>query len=103
MTRFHFDEVKKMAARTKRVRLDEGWREKIKAAMVINKLQDHVEGKIEMTPTQITAAKILLAKVLPDLKQTELMGTGPDGEIETISRIERVIVRVGDKIPDVGE
>ena len=43
-------------------------RDKIKAGMVINKLLAHVKGEIEMTSTQVQAARILLSKILPDLK-----------------------------------
>lgn len=49
-------------------------REKIAASMLANRLQDHVAGKVDMTATQVQAAKILLAKVVPDLKQVEHTG-----------------------------
>ncbi len=43
-------------------------REKIRASMLINRLQDHVLGKCDMTPTQVRAALLVLRKILPDLK-----------------------------------
>ena len=47
-------------------------REWIKAGKIMTKLNNHILGEEKMTSTQITAAKILLAKVVPDLKQSEV-------------------------------
>jgi hypothetical protein len=55
-----------MAARKTRT-LTEGWKQKIQTSMLINRLQDHVNGKIEMVPSQVTAALGLLKKTAPDL------------------------------------
>ncbi len=52
-------------------------REKIKASQIINSLQNHVFGKKEMLPSQVTAGLGLLKKIVPDLASTEL--TGKDG------------------------
>lgn len=65
-----------MGARTKRLRLDERWREKIRTSMLINRLERHVEGKVELSPSQVTAALGLLKKTAPDLQATELTGEG---------------------------
>jgi hypothetical protein len=70
-----------MAARRNKVELTEAWREKIRASMLINRLQNHVSGRIEMSPTQLRAAEILLKKRLPDLTSSELTGPG-GGPIE---------------------
>jgi len=40
--------------------------------MIVGRLQKCVAGQIDMTPTQIAAARILLNKVLPDLKALEV-------------------------------
>jgi len=61
-----------MAARKLRKYHDEQTRAKIQAAQLINRLQDCVFGKVEMTSAQVTAALHLLKKVLPDLKQVEI-------------------------------
>jgi len=45
--------------------------------MLLNRLQDHAFGEVEMTPTQIQAAQICLKKSMPDLAAME--HTGPDG------------------------
>lgn len=66
-----------MAARTRRVKLDENWREKIRISMLLTRLEKHALGDVEMSPTQIKATEILLRKSLPDLSTTE--HTGPGG------------------------
>ena len=54
--------------------------------MIINRLHDHVGGSLELSATQIAAAKILLSKTLPDLSSVEL--TGADGgPVQTIINI----------------
>ena len=60
-----------MAARKFAIRQDDQTRAKIQAAQIINRLQGCVMGEIELTPVQVSAAKILLGKILPDLQSTE--------------------------------
>lgn len=55
---------------------DERTRAKIKTSQLINRLMAHANGVVEMTPTQVRAAEILLKKTLPDLSNTELSGPG---------------------------
>lgn len=50
-----------MAARL-RAHHQEDVRRKIQAAKLINLLQEHTEGKRDMSPTQVQSAKILLDK-----------------------------------------
>lgn len=45
--------------------------------MLINRLQDHVEGKVDLGPSQVTAALGLLKKTAPDLTSATL--SGPEG------------------------
>lgn len=42
-------------------------RQKIRTSMLINRLQGHVLGRIEMSKTQVQAAGMLLRKTLPDM------------------------------------
>ena len=56
-----------MAARTRALKLNDRWREKIQITQILNRLNACMRGEIEMTPVQIQAAKILLSKVAPDL------------------------------------
>lgn len=46
-------------------------RDKIKNSNILNALVEHVEGKREMSATQVSAGLGLLRKVLPDLSQVE--------------------------------
>ena len=55
-----------MAARKTRT-LTQTWKDKIQTTMLIKRLQDHGEGKVDLLPTQVRAIEILLKKVTPDL------------------------------------
>ena len=55
--------------------MPEEHRAKIANSQILKRLIDHVEGKIEMTPTQITAGLGLLRKCMPDLSASELNAT----------------------------
>ena len=61
-----------MAARTKKIRHDEETRAKIQASQLINRLTDHILGRIEMPASAVTAALGLLKKVMPDLSSAEI-------------------------------
>jgi hypothetical protein len=63
-----------MPARVHKIRHDAETRAKIQAAMIINRLQDCVAGKIELDSNQVSCARILLSKTLPDLSQTTIEG-----------------------------
>jgi len=79
-----------MAARknrgTKDTPMQEDWKKKIQATNIINRLNDCVEGKIELTSTQIKAADIILKKIVPDLARSEI--SGPNGGPIEITRPE---------------
>jgi hypothetical protein len=60
-----------VAARNRKIRHDEETRHKIQASQLINRLQDHVLGKVYLSPTQVRSAEILLRKTIPDLSATE--------------------------------
>jgi hypothetical protein len=47
-------------------------RDKFRNTMLIHRLQDHVLGKCDMTPSQIRAAQLVLRKALPDLKPVKV-------------------------------
>ena len=49
-------------------------KERIKAALLVNKLQEHVLDGKELSATQIRAAEILLRKVVPDQAATHHSG-----------------------------
>lgn len=75
-----------MAARTKKIRHDEETRAKIKAAQIINRLYGHVMGTVELDAAQVSSAKTLLGKVLPDMKPVDGDGNATD-KIELHIRI----------------
>lgn len=49
-------------------------REKIKTTQLINRLQNHALGEIEMSSTQVRAVEVLLRKSVPDLANLTLQG-----------------------------
>lgn len=69
-----------MAARIRKQHQDEV-RSKIQASQLVNRLHKVAMGDVDADPTQVSAAKALLNKVLPDLKAVEVGGSGEDGEI----------------------
>jgi hypothetical protein len=62
-----------MAARTRVTFHNEETRRRIQTTMLVNRLQDHVRGKVKMSPTQVTAALGLLKKTIPDLAAVQLV------------------------------
>lgn len=78
-----------MAARLRAKHQDEV-RTKIQTSQLINRLQEHALGDVELTPTRIKAIEVLLKKTLPDLSATEITGD-PESPLE--SRIEVVLVK----------
>jgi hypothetical protein len=53
-------------------RHSEDTRQKIKTAWLIHRLQMHVAGKFDLSPTQVRAIDILLKKVMPDLVSADI-------------------------------
>ncbi len=91
-----------MAARQKPlhpIRIEE-MRQKIRATLLINRLEDHALGKITdenydesgMTDSQVRAALGLLGKVLPNVSETKTELTGPQGGPVQFQNFERVII-----------
>lgn len=60
-----------MAARKFAIRQDDQTRAKIQAAQIINRLHKCIMGELELSSQQVSAAKILLGKVIPDLSAVE--------------------------------
>lgn len=67
-----------MAARKNLMHSDKT-RERIKASMLLNRLEKFVEGKVELNAAQVSAALGLLKKVVPDLQAVSLDGPGENG------------------------
>lgn len=84
-----------MAKRNKR-ELDELTKKKIQASQLINRLTDHALADVSiMDASQVNAAKILLNKIIPDLKAVEHSGDA-EKPITHVHTIERRIVRPSD-------
>lgn len=72
--------------------MSDAHRVKIQNSNILNALIEHVEGKREMSSSQVTAGVALMKKVLPDMTYNENMHSGNE-DTPLVHRIERVIVR----------
>lgn len=70
-----------MAARTGKITLSDTWKERIRVGVIMQRLEAHVMGSkdendklVELSSTQIAAAKLLLSKVVPDLASVQHQG-----------------------------
>lgn len=63
-----------MAAR-KNTKHSDNTKGEIKASQLLNRLFSHANGECEMTQTQVTAAKVFIAKFKADLRAIEHSGT----------------------------
>ena len=52
----------------------EACRAKIRTSHLIRRLQRHIDGKLDLSPTQVRGIEILLSKTLASLSATELTG-----------------------------
>src|SRR5690242_13077471 len=68
-------------------RMSEEHRVKIQNSNILNALIEHIEGKREMSATQVSAGLGLLRKVLPDLSQAD----------NTTEVVHRYVARVPEK------
>jgi len=60
--------------------MSEEHRVKIQNSNILNALVEHVEGRRDMSTTQVTAGIALLKKVLPDISSVQVTGPGENGE-----------------------
>lgn len=70
-------------------------RERIKTSVIANRLMKHVLGQLELSPTQVRAAEILLRKCLPDLSAVEHSGETTHRSISELSRAELLVIAAG--------
>ena len=77
------------AAKRLRHRHQDEVREKIKVSNIIDRLEKHIDGLIELTATQVASARILLDKSLPSVNAVELSGD-PDNPVEHKAIVEYV-------------
>lgn len=65
-----------MAARKMRITHQEDVRKKIQCSSLINRLMSHIEGTVQLAPTQVRSIEILLNKSLPNLSDLRVDMTG---------------------------
>lgn len=63
-----------MAARVNKRLHDEQTKRRIQASQLLNRLILHANNKVDISATQIIAAKIMIGKSIPDLKSIEYSG-----------------------------
>jgi hypothetical protein len=67
------------------------WRCKSKIGNLMSRLEKHGQGEVEMTTSQIQAARLYLDKTLPSLAATTISGD-PEKPLKVDSKIEIVHV-----------
>lgn len=67
-------------------------RTKIANSKILKHLIEHVEGKREMTSTQVTAGLGLLKKVMPDITENTIKGD-EENPLQVVTKIEIVAVK----------
>lgn len=61
-------------------------RAKIRAGMILNRLNNHILGKVEMSATQLRAAEVLLRKVLADKSEQKIDATIRTGPLLSVAQ-----------------
>lgn len=89
-----------MPARVNKIRHDDETRAKIKAAQIINRLQGCVMGEVSLDAQQVSAAKTLLNKVLPDLSAVSVDGEMKHSVDDSITGLLERIAANGKRIHD---
>ena len=74
-----------MAARINKTTHDEKTKRLIQASQLLNRLISHANGEVELTASQVNAAKIVIGKSIPDLKAIELTGEG-GGPLQLVAK-----------------
>lgn len=72
-------------------RMTDEHRVKIQNSNILNALIEHIEGKRDMSSTQVTAGLGLLRKVMPDLASHTVAGD-EENPVHILARIERIII-----------
>jgi len=79
-----------MATRTNKPLHDDKTKRLIRASQLLNRLTEHAKGEVEMTASQVQAARIVIGKVIPDLKAVEHRGSE---DAPPIQMVQRIVVR----------
>lgn len=76
-----------MAARKNKPLHDDRTKERIRASQLLNRLTQFANGEIEMSAAQVQAARVVIGKIVPDMKAVEISGN-PDRPVENMVRVE---------------
>lgn len=63
-------------------------RQRIRVSALIRRLKNHALNRVEMSATQVNAAKILLAKCIPDLRAIDISGSVDVKDADQLSTSE---------------
>lgn len=77
--------------------MSDAHRLKIQKSAILTALIKHAEGKLDMSPTQVSAGLGLLKKCLPDLSTVNVQGDEDGGPVQVVHKIERTIVKSSDR------
>lgn len=78
-----------MPARMRKLHQDDV-RAKIQTSQLVNRLENHALGKVDLSQTQIKAIEVLIRKTLPDLSAVTLQGD-EDNPIAIKEIVQRVV------------
>ena len=81
----------------------ENVRAAIKVGNIVNRLQKAAMGEIDVTPTQLNAAKVLLDKCLPNLTATEITEQVPEQSLEELEERLRQMIAQNPKLLELIE
>lgn len=97
------DSIDKWAKKRTWKEKSEEWRAKIKVSQVLNRLQSYALGepspagdKVEMTPSQVKAASVLLSKAMPDLSQADVTQNHEGQRMSYQDLTDRLSARLGE-------
>ena len=80
-----------MAARTNKPLHADKTKRLIQATQLLNRLNSFANGEIEMSQAQVNAARVVIAKAIPDLKAIEVTGEGGSALIFQLSKADAAI------------
>ena len=89
-----------MAARLNR-KHQEFVRDKIRATQLVNRLENHAFGELELSNTQIKAIEILLRKCVPDLSAVDHSGLIETRTTRQMTDDELAAIASGSSVGDV--
>jgi polynucleotide 5'-kinase involved in rRNA processing len=77
-------------------KVNERDRDRIRAEVLAHRLEQHVEGKVELSATQVQAAKILIDKGKPSLQAVEqTIHEEPKSEAEIVAQLHALLANPG--------